>query len=397
MILDLDSSIDVGAVRADTPSCIATVHLNNAGASPTPEPVHRAMIAHLELERRIGGYAAAERAAEEVAAFSTELAALFGAAPEEIAFAESATRAWHLALHALPLEPGDRILTHDSEYASNWLELLHQARRRGTAIDLVPSDAYGQIDTDALGAMIGPRTRVVALTHAPTGDGLLNPAEEVGRIARDHGLFYLLDACQSAGQVALDVHRLGCDLMTGTGRKFLRGPRGTGFLYVRAGILERLEPPVIDLNSADWTGPWDFTFAPGAARFECFEQPIAARIGLARAARYARAIGMARIEARVGTLSALLRTALAEVPGVTVHDRGRRRTGIVTFTKAGENPAATRDRLRRRGIEVSITPPGHGLLDLPSRAAHGLVRASVHYFNTEAELMRLVDAVKRDA
>lgn len=395
MITDLTDCIDVGAVRADTPSCIATVHLNNAGASPTPDPVHRAMVAHLDLERRIGGYAAAERAAEDIASFNGELAALLGASPGEIAFAESATRAWTLAFHALDLKEGDRILTHDSEYASNWMEMLHQSRRRGIGIDLVPSDDAGQIDPDALQDLIGPRTRVVALTHAPTGDGLLNPAEEVGRICREAGLIFLLDACQSAGQVTLDVDRIGCDMLTGTGRKFLRGPRGTGFLYVRQGLLDGIDPPVVDLHAARWIAPHDFELVPGATRFETFEQPVAARIGLARAVRYARDIGISRIEKRISRLSALLRGALTDLAGVTVHDRGVRQSGIVTFSRAGEAPVAVRDRLRRRGIEVSVTPLAHGQLDLPARAPDGLVRASVHYFNTEAELMRLVDALKR--
>jgi cysteine desulfurase / selenocysteine lyase len=385
--------LDLDALRADTPACRDIVHFNNAGASLMPDPVYDALTAHLALERRVGGYEAARAVSADLAAFYTEFAALLNADPDEIAYAENATRAWDMAFYGLPLQPGDRILAHASDYVSNYLALLQQAKRRDLHIDLVPSDGAGQIDTAALEAMITPRTRLISLTHVPTQGGLVNPVAEVGRIARKHGLIYLLDACQSVGQIALDVASIGCDILTGTGRKFLRGPRGTGFLYVRKGFLPQIDPPFIDLHSATWTGPGSFSLDPTAKRFENWESFVAGRIGLMQAVRYANKIGLDVIEQRVTHLAATLRSALAGIPGVTLHDQGTQKCGIVTFTKAGEDAEAIRIRLHSAQINLSVSPRSYALLDFDARGLTSLVRASVHYYNTEAEIERFVDVL----
>jgi cysteine desulfurase/selenocysteine lyase len=240
--------IDVGAVRADTPSCEQIIHFNNAGASLMPDPVFDAITSHLELERKIGGYEAARIASGELESMYSEFAALLRVQPREIAYMENATRAWDMAFYGLNLGQGDRVLTHGSEYSSNYLALLQQSKRRGFEIDLVPSAEHGQIDVDAIEEMIKPETRLIALTHVPTQGGLVNPAEAVGKIAREHKLLYLLDACQSVGQIDLDVSKIGCHMLSGTGRKFLRGPRGTGFLYVASDVIEQIDPPFSDMH-----------------------------------------------------------------------------------------------------------------------------------------------------
>ena len=385
--------LNIDALRADTPACQTLVHFNNAGASLMPDPVFNAVTDHLALERQIGGYEAARAATDDLAAFYTEFAALLNADPDEIAYAENATRAWDMAFYGLPLQPGDRILTHASDYVSNYLALLQQAKRRGLHIDLVPSDATGQIDIAALEVLITPRTKLISLTHVPTQGGLVNPAVEVGRIARKHGLIYLLDACQSVGQMALDVRTIGCDILTGTGRKFLRGPRGTGFLYVRKGYLNEIDPPFIDLHSATWTGPDTYTLDPTAKRFENWESFTAGRIGLMQAVRYARSIGLENIELRVTLLASALRFALASIPGITVQDLGAQKCGIVTFTKDGEEAEAIRARLHKSQINISTTERSSALTDFDARGLTSLVRASVHYYNTEAEIGRFIDVL----
>ncbi len=238
---------------------------------------------------------------------------------------------------------------------------------------------------------------MIALTHVPTQGGLVNPAEEVGRIARAHGLIYLLDACQSVGQMPLDVGRLGCDVLSGTGRKFLRGPRGTGFLYVARAMAERIEPPFVDLRATVWTGPERYELAPGARRFENWESYVAGRIGLAAAVRYARGLGLEAIEARVTALGARLRDGLAAVPGVSVHDAGARKCGIVSFVVAGEPAPETARRMAARGMNMSVTLGSAALIDFAERGLPALGRASVHYFNTEDEVDRFIKAVgKKD-
>ena len=221
--------MDIATLRADTPATANLIHFNNAGAALMPDPVFRAMTGHLELERRVGGYDAARQAKPLLDRFYTAFASLLNCDASEIAYSENATRAWDMAFYALPLHKGDRILTHASEYVSNYLAFLQQAQRRCLHIDLVPSDATGQIDVAALDAMITPAHKLIAITHVPSQGGLVNPVAAVGAVAKKHGLIYLLDACQSVGQIDVDVQAIGCHILSGTGRKFLRGPRGTGF------------------------------------------------------------------------------------------------------------------------------------------------------------------------
>lgn len=390
----IPADLNVDALRADISSSASVIHANNAGASPIAEPVHQTVLSHLELERQIGGYAAQAQAAEQEAAFYHEAAALLGADPDEIAFVENATRAWDMAFHALPLQPGDRVLTHGgSEYVSNYLALLHTVRRRGIEVDLAPSDAHGQVDVEALAAMIQPRTRLIALTHVPTQCGLVNPAEAVGAVARHHGVLYLLDACQSAGQIPLDVGTIGCDMLSATGRKFLRGPRGTGLLYVRRALADTLEPPFVDLRAARWSTPDSYELAPSARRFETWEGNIAGKIGLGRAIRYARDSGIGKIERRIGRLSARLREGLAALETVRLHDPGERRCGIVSFLRTDEAPERTAERLRGRRIMVSLAKRENARLDFEANGWTTLVRISLHAFNTDEEVAQILGAV----
>ncbi|MCZ6668286.1 MAG: aminotransferase class V-fold PLP-dependent enzyme [Gammaproteobacteria bacterium] len=388
-------SIDLAAVRADTPACKNLLHFNNAGASLTPQPVYDAVIAHLDLEQRIGAYEAEEAASETLEDFYDAMAEMLSCHRDEIAYIENATRAWDMAFYSLPLEAGDQILTHSSEYASNYLAYLQQARRRGLKIEVVPSDRYGQIDVAALESMINEHTRLISINHVPTQSGLVNPAEKVGEIASKNGIFYLLDACQAVGQMPVDVSRIKCDLLTGTGRKFLRGPRGTGFLYVRRSILDQLDPPFIDLRAGNWIDQDSFEFAPGAKRFENWESYVAGRVGLTHAVRYALDIGLDSIQSRVVELAERLRTRLARIKGITVRDPGEHKCGIVTFHKQAEEAFKLAARLRASQINISVTTPASARLDSQFSGQQDIARASVHYFNSEEEVERFCEILGR--
>jgi len=377
---------DVERLRRETPACELIAHFDNAGASLMPDPVIRAVTDHLELERQFGGYEAATRAADLLQSFYTSVASLIGAHPEEIAFAENATRAWDMAVYALPLDEGDRILTHASEYRSNYLAFLQLAKRRGIAIDLLPSDESGEVDLEAIARLVTTRTKVLALTHVPMQDGLINPVEEAGAIAKDHGLTYVLDSCQAVGQLDVDVKKIGCHVLTATGRKFLRGPRGTGFLYVEKDLADRLDPPFVDAQSAEWTGPQSYKLMPGARRFESFERNFAGMIGLMTAVDYAREVGLPQIEDRVAALSNILRQRLSELPHIKLLDQGNKKSGIVTFEGVETDASAIAAKLRESNITVSVLTANQAWLDLPNRKLPSLVRASVHYFNTEDEI-----------
>ncbi len=388
-------TINLTTVRADTPACENLLHFNNAGASLIPQPVYEAVVNHLALEQRIGAYEAEDAASETLEDFYNAIAKMLSCKSDEIAYVENATRAWDMAFYSLPLEAGDQILTHSSEYASNYLAYLQQAERRGLSVDVVPSDQYGQIDVDALESMINERTRLISLNYIPTQSGLVNPAEKVGEVASRHGIFYLLDACQAVGQMPVDVSRIKCDLLTATGRKFLRGPRGTGFLYVRRSILDKLDPPFIDLRAGNWIDKDRYEFAAGARRFENWESYVAGRVGLAHAVRYALDIGLDNIHCRVVELAAMFRTRLARIKGVTVNDPGEHKCGIVTFHKQDEDAFDLSARLRQQKINISVTTPASARLDSRFAQQQNFARASVHYFNSEDEVERFCRVVER--
>jgi selenocysteine lyase/cysteine desulfurase len=385
--------IDIAQVRQDTPATNRFLHFNNAGAALMPTPVVQAQLRYLQLEADTGGYEAAAAANDQVEAIYTSIGRLLNADPTEIALVENATVAWDMAFYSVRFAPGDRILTAEAEYASNYIAFLQIARRTGAVIDVVPSDAAGELDVDALARMMDHRVKLIAITHVPTNGGLVNPAEAVGRIARAHGILYLLDACQSVGHMPIDVDAIGCDMLSATGRKYLRGPRGTGFLYVRRAVLDRLDPPFLDLQAATWVAPDRYELRPDARRFENWERNVAAQLGLGVAVDYALGLGLVEIETRILALATELRQRLGEIPGVRIHDRGRRPCGIVTFAVEGRPARDLVAALRGQAMNCHASAPGSTLLDATARRLPDLVRASVHYYNTEEEVARFVAAV----
>jgi selenocysteine lyase/cysteine desulfurase len=382
--------IDVEAVRADTPGCDNVIHLNNAGAALPPRVVTDTVVAHLRREAGIGGYEAAEEASSRIEDVYKRVANFIHAGTDEIALLESATRAWTSAFTAMRFQPGDRILTHRIEYASNFIPMLQAARRDGASVEIVDDAPDGSIDVARLGALLDDHVRVVALTHVPSQGGLVNPAAAVGAVTRRAGVPFFLDACQSIGQLPIDVEHLGCDVLAATGRKFLRAPRGTGFLYVRRPLLDALEPPAPDLRGAEWTATDDYVVRRDARRFEQWERSIANVLGLGEAIRYAQGVGIDEIAARVRALATELRNLLTSVDAITVRDQGDDRCGIVTFTMEGIAPEDVVRRLRTSGVNTWAIDASTALLDLGGRSIPAVVRASVHYYNTAAELDRCV-------
>jgi len=393
------SPIDLDRVRADTPATAELTFLNHAGASPSPAPVLDAVIRHLRDEALIGGYEAEASRRDDIDRARQSVASLLSCDPRDVAFATSATDAWERAFWAFPWRSGDVVLTCRSEYVTNVLNLLAARDRYGIQVRTIGDGSTGAIDLDDLRTQLtDPAVRLVAMSHVPTQGGLVNPAAEVGAACRAAGVPFLLDACQSAGQIPLDVDELCCDMLTATGRKYLRGPRGTGFLYIDASLAQRLRPATS--GGAVWSEPESYLLPDRAARFESFERSIAGVLGLGAAVDYALELGLDAIEDRVTTLAEHLRQGLSGIDGVAVRDLGSRRCGIVTFTVDGVDPIDVRDALHDQRVQLWSTGAAFARIDLPSRGIESMVRASVHYLNTDEELDRtvgLVDAIASSA
>ncbi len=386
-------TLDLERARRETPGCATVLHFNNAGAALMPKPVLDALQRHLQLEATIGGYEAADREHAAVERVYDALAHLLGGHRDEIAVIENATRAWDMAFYSLRFGPGDRILTATAEYASNYIAYLQVAARTGAVVEVIPDDEHGQVSVDALRRMLDDRVKLIAITHVPTNGGLVNPAAAVGRVAREAGVPYLLDACQSVGQLPMDVTELGCDMLSATGRKYLRGPRATGFLWVRRDFLPQMTPPFLDLHAATWVARDRYEVRADARRFENWETYYAGKIALGVAVDYALAWGLPAIRERVYLLAARLRERLAALPGITLRDKGAERCGIVTFTAAGCAAALIRQVLLSQAINVSVSSYAGTRLDMEARRLPGVVRASVHYYNSEEEIERFCAAL----
>ncbi|MFJ2664658.1 aminotransferase class V-fold PLP-dependent enzyme [Nocardia fluminea] len=383
--------LDLAAIRADTAGLAnGQVFLDSAGSSLPPKIVLDTMIAHLHREAEIGGYRAANERLDDLAAVKTSIATLIGATPNTIALSDSASRSWADFAYSVPLHPGDRILISGADYASNAIAALQRAKHTGAVVERIPSDDTGRLDTDALADMLDERVRLVSLQHAPTNGGLVNPVAEATRIAHDAGALVLLDACQSTGQLPIDVVEFGVDAMSATGRKWLRGPRGTGFLYVRSELAQTMEPARLDLHSAAWVSPTEYRLAADASRFEFWECGVAARLGLGTAVDYLLAQGPGEVYAAVADRAEYLRKTLPELPGVTVRDLGTEHSGIVSFTAEGHDPEQLRDRLAEHAITVTVSHAGSTLLDMSERTLPAVLRASPHCFVSPADLDRFV-------
>lgn len=385
--------IDIAQVRADTPGCHDRIHFNNAGSSLPPRPVVDTQLEYLRIESRSGGYETAERFETEINRVYDATAALIGCDPDEVAITSNATESMQLAAASLDFQPGDRIITSEAEYSSNVLFYLHLAQKHGVSVESIPCDDHGESDPRALADMLDDRVKLVSISHMPTNGGLINPAAEIGAVTKAAGIPYLLDVCQTLGQLHVDVDEIGCDIIAGTGRKYLRGPRGTGLLYMRRSLIEKTSPPFVDNHGSRWVAPDEYEILPTARRYESWEFNFAAVVGLAAAIDYAMDVGLADIESRVRALAATLRSALGELPGVTMWDLGEQPGGIVTFSIDGHDSTEISQTLRRNAINTSVSSPASTLYDATRRGLPDLVRASVHYFNTEDEIERFVGAV----
>lgn len=389
-------SPDLARWRLDTPGCTTLVHLNNAGAALVPRPVRDAILGHLALEEELGGYEAADAQVESIGRSYTEVARLLGAQARNVAVVQNSTVAFAQAINAFDLAPGDVILTSRSDYASNQIMYLSLSRRRGVEVVRAPDAAEGGVDPEAVRELVARhRPALVALTWIPTNSGLVQPVEAVGRICREAGVPYLIDGCQAVGQMPVDVSRLHCDYLAATARKFLRGPRGLGFLYVSDRMLDAgAHPLLVDMHGATWTDADSFELTPDARRFETWEFAHALVLGLGAAAQYALEIGLDTARDRARELAEYARDRLAAVPGVRALDRGPELCAIVTVAAAGRDTNDIKLELRRRHINTSSPQREDAVIDMDEKGTESALRISPHYYNTREEVDTAVEALR---
>jgi selenocysteine lyase/cysteine desulfurase len=365
------------------------MHFNNAGCSLPPDIVVDTVIRYLTEEAAKGGYETEARYGKDLENVYTLIARLLNARTDEIAIVENASTGWHLAFNGIDFQKDDEVITSEMEYTTNTIGFLNLRKTHGIQIKVVPNDARGNFSMAAFEELITSRTKLVAITHIPSTAGNILPVAEIGEVARRQGILYLVDACQSVGHVPLDVRAIGCDMLAVTGRKYLRAPRGTGFLFVRKEVQDRLKLLFMDGRSTAWVSEQDFKPRDDARRFELYEKNRALTLGLGAAVGYALELGVDRIASRIQSLAGLLRSRLAHIEGVTVHDRGEHLSGIVTFSVDDMDSAAVKEKLAEKTINVSVGKAVSTLVYMNRRHLESVVRASVHYYNTEEEIESL--------
>lgn len=386
---------DIERLRADTPAVEKLTHFNHSKCSLPSNRVLGKIIGHLHLEATIGPSEAGDLAAADIEATRGAAAQLLKALPQEIALTGSGSQGWGAAFAALPhLKPGDRLLTSRHEWGGNLSMMKRAAGKAGANVEYIPCREDGTVSPDALAAMIDDRVKLVALTWLPANSGLINPVAEIGEVTRAAGVPYFVDAGQALGQIEADVGAIGCDILKGTGRKFLRGPRGTAILYVRKSFLGTLDPVASDVLSAPWEegGP---KLREDARRFETAEKPFALHLGLGEAIRQALEIGIADIRGRIIAQSEKLRAALSEIAGVTLLDLGGEKSGLVSFSMSKLSASELRERLARENINVASIAAAYCPVEMAERGFSEVARASVSYLTTDAEIERLADAMRK--
>jgi len=380
------SDQEVQQYRAETKGTAGKIHFNNAGASLPPDVVVETVIGYLREEAVNGGYETEYNYREQLENVYVLIAKLINSGKDEVAIVENASMAWELAFNGLTFEKGDEVITSEMEYVSNLIGLVNAKQRYGVVIKVIPNDEQGDFSLAALEAALSPQTKLIAVTHIPSTAGGMIPIADIGKIARKHGVLYLVDACQTAGQAPIDVKEIGCDMLAVTGRKFLRAPRGTGFLYVRKEVQDRLKPTFMDGHTTELLSMESFRVRSDGRRYELYEKSRALSLGLGKAVEYALEIGVDRIWQRVQFLAALLRQQLTVIGGVTVHDFGKQQCGIVTFSVKDMDSYMVKNALAEKQVNVTVGRASATLIYMNKNHLNNILRASIHYYNTEEEI-----------
>ena len=392
----MNQLLDLEKIRSQTPACHSVNHLNNAGSSLMPEPVYQITADYLQSEYEIGGYETAAARVGDVERMYSSVSTLINCKASEVAFAESATRAWEYGVYSQELKAGDRVLCASTEYGSNYIAFLQLQKRLGIKVEVIPDEEDGTVSLSSLKDLLDDRVKIVSVTHVPATSGRVNPIVEIGKIVADSAALYVVDATQSVGHLPVDVSAIGCDILVATGRKFLRGPRGTGFLFMREALIEETEPVFLETRSTEMRGPNEYVIRPGARRFESFEYNFAGKVGLGMAAEYAHSLGIEAIAKRVGQLSQYLAKSLQSISAVDVLEPANyASSGIISFAIPAMEPQVVCSKLRERKVNLCCMELNDAPISFEWNGYDEFLRASPHYFNTEEEIDTLCEEIDR--
>jgi cysteine desulfurase/selenocysteine lyase len=388
-------SLDIEKLRADTPGTQAVIHFNNAGCSLPVKETIDIITEYLQLEATLGGYEVKNKYENIINDFYSEAAELINAGKDEIAIVSNASDGVNKILHSIQWKAGDVLLTTEVEYGNCYLNYLKLKEEKGIIVKIVPSDHDGNILLKKMEEMISSKVKLIAVTHIPTNSGLIMPAEKIGNIAKKHNILFLLDACQSVGHIPVDVKKIQCDFLSTTSRKYLRGPRGMGFIYARKEILEKLKPSTLDMVTAHWKDADNYALDCNIKIFEQWEKSYALLLGFSKALSYLNNLGVENTWKRIQYLSTYLRSQLEQTGGIEVTDIGKEQCGIVTFSVAGIDSEKLVNALLKHGINLSTSLRFSTVLDMDKRGLTGVCRASIHYFNTKEEIDILIEKVEQ--
>jgi len=382
--------MNIAQIRKETLHCEDMIHFNNAGASLPTKYVNEAIIAFIKEEEATGGYEMQDKYDHEISGIYRELARLIKSGSDEISLSDGASTAFSKALYAIPFQAGDEIITSEIEYSSNYLNYLKVKKDKGIIITTIPKAEESPIDLEKLEQAIKKKTRLIAVTHMPTSSGAISPVAAIGKIAKAHNILYLVDTCQSIGHYPTFVDDINCDFLTGTSRKYLRGPRGLGFLYANKRVYEKLDPYMIEATGAAWKSKEHYDLSYTSKMFEAYEKPYGFVMGFKAAVKYANDIGIDKIWERTKMLGIKARSAFSNIEGVQIHDGGgQEKSGIVTLTIKNKSSEEIHSALQKQKVNSSICRTMSSLTDMESKGLMSCNRLSVHYYNTEEEIERV--------
>jgi cysteine desulfurase/selenocysteine lyase len=386
-------------VRADIPLLEEFIYMDSASTTPTPRPVVEAMCDYFyyyNSNTGRGAYNLAVKATQEFNRARIKTAGFIKANPEDIIFTKNTTEAINLVAHGLEFNKGDNIVVSNMEHHSNlvpWLNL----KKRGVEVKIVKADQNGVIDPLDIEKVVDSNTRLLTITHVSNSIGSVQPVEELGKIAEENEVLYLIDAAQSAGHMKLDVKNLMADFIAFPGHKGFLGPVGTGFLYCNNKLQYELEPINLGGGTVEEVSDDDFKLTESPDRFEGGTQNISGVIGLGASMDYLKRIGMDNVEKHCLKLTQILYQEIQNIEKAKVYGSPENIYGIVSFNIDGINShdlAKILDEVKsicvRSGHHCALPSIKHmGAYELG-----GTVRASLHYYNTKEEIQILVETLK---